>query len=174
MLFRSNKMKVLLAVDDSNASSQAVKYLAKLLKPDDLVLMVAVVEEPSVWNSPIDTTSFMEILNDLKDYMKDVMKDYGKIFAESNIPFQRMIGTGHVGEVICDQAEELLVDLVVTGRRHLGAVPRVVFGSESSYILHHSPCSVLVIRSHEEPKPKKKKAPETVGEVVHIPNFYTL
>ena len=48
-------------------------------------------------------------------------------------------------DAVLDVAEEIDADLVVVGSRGLGAGRRLLRGSVSTTIMHHAPCSVLVV-----------------------------
>jgi nucleotide-binding universal stress UspA family protein len=68
--------------------------------------------------------------------------------------FQRMeplIVVGHAGDEIVREIAADRTDLVVVGARRQGAVRRLLLGSTSEHVLAHAPCSVLVIRGHEQP-----------------------
>jgi len=58
-----------------------------------------------------------------------------------------------IGEVdleIVALAEELGVDLIVTGSRGLGGVRRALMGSVSDSVVRHAHCPVLVVRPEKE------------------------
>jgi nucleotide-binding universal stress UspA family protein len=50
------------------------------------------------------------------------------------------------GRRICEFAESEEIDLIVMGRRGLSGVNEFLMGSVSNYVLHRSPCSVLVYK----------------------------
>jgi nucleotide-binding universal stress UspA family protein len=53
--------------------------------------------------------------------------------------------TSHPSSTICDFAQSCYADLIVMGGRgHLGSKERFL-GSVSSYVVHHAPCSVLLV-----------------------------
>ena len=54
---------------------------------------------------------------------------------------------GEPGRVICETAREWEVDLIVVGRRGYSGLNELILGSVSSYVLHSTPCSVLVVQS---------------------------
>ena len=58
-------------------------------------------------------------------------------------------GVGRPDAEIVRVAEELGAGLVVVGSRGLGPVRRAVMGSVSGSVVHHSHCSVLVVRDHD-------------------------
>ncbi|NNE95089.1 MAG: universal stress protein [Acidimicrobiales bacterium] len=49
-------------------------------------------------------------------------------------------------DAVLDTADEVGADLIVVGSRGEGAAKRLIHGSVSTKVLHHAPCSVLVIR----------------------------
>ncbi|XP_052286059.1 putative universal stress protein SAUSA300_1656 isoform X2 [Dreissena polymorpha] len=53
------------------------------------------------------------------------------------------------GQAIVDFAEQSKATFIVTGTRGMGKFRRTVMGSVSDYIVHHSPCPVLVCRQKE-------------------------
>ncbi|MGB0563174.1 MAG: universal stress protein [Spirulinaceae cyanobacterium] len=53
---------------------------------------------------------------------------------------------GESGRYICDLAESWQADLVIMGRRGRSGLTEMLMGSVSNYVLHHAPCSVLVVQ----------------------------
>lgn len=52
---------------------------------------------------------------------------------------------GDPAEAIIDVAADRDADLIVVGARGLGAVSRLMHGSVSTKVAHHSPCDVLIV-----------------------------
>ncbi len=57
---------------------------------------------------------------------------------------------GDVGRAICEQAKSWQADLVMVGSHGRKGLGEMLLGSVSNYVMHHAPCSVLVVH---EPKP---------------------
>jgi nucleotide-binding universal stress UspA family protein len=53
---------------------------------------------------------------------------------------------GDPARSICDVADTLAVDLIVVGRRGYIGLNELLMNSVSNYVLHHAPCSVLVVQ----------------------------
>ncbi|MCU0566721.1 MAG: universal stress protein [Oculatellaceae cyanobacterium Prado106] len=53
---------------------------------------------------------------------------------------------GIPGNCICDLARSWSADMIVLGRRGHQGLTEVVLGSVSNYVLHHAPCSVLIVQ----------------------------
>jgi len=54
---------------------------------------------------------------------------------------------GNPGRSICDVAKTQAVDLIIVGRRGYRGLNELWMGSTSNYVVHHAPCSVLVVQS---------------------------
>jgi nucleotide-binding universal stress UspA family protein len=54
---------------------------------------------------------------------------------------------GSPGKTICTIAKNWGADLIVMGRRGLSGVEEFLVGSSSNYVMHHAPCSVLVVQA---------------------------
>jgi len=74
-------------------------------------------------------------------------------------------GMGSAGPVLCEFAREAGVDLIVLGRRGRSGLNELLLGSVSNYVLHHAPCSVLVI--HRQPEARAKTASEPHVQTVN-------
>ncbi len=53
---------------------------------------------------------------------------------------------GDAGKEVCNLASEWDADLILLGRRGHRGITEIVIGSVSNYVLHHAPCSVLVVQ----------------------------
>lgn len=53
---------------------------------------------------------------------------------------------GEAGTQLCELAREWIADLIVVGRRGRTGLAEAFLGSVSNYVVHHAPCSVLVIQ----------------------------
>jgi nucleotide-binding universal stress UspA family protein len=77
----------------------------------------------------------------LKHYQDEALS-YG-VSAESNYE------VGEPGHQLCNAAREWGADLIVIGRRGKSGLTEALLGSVSNYVVHHAPCSVLVIQDVE-------------------------
>ena len=53
---------------------------------------------------------------------------------------------GDPGPEICEVARQWRVNLIVMGRRGRQGLTEMVLGSVSNYVIHHAPCSVLIVQ----------------------------
>lgn len=57
---------------------------------------------------------------------------------------------GEPGRNICELARTWQADLIVMGRRGCSGFSEFLLGSVSNYVLHHAPCSVLILQGQVE------------------------
>lgn len=76
---------------------------------------------------------------------KDWLQTYTEQATAMGIPTESKCQVGHPGSLIRDLAKNWNADLIVMGRRGLSGLQEVFLGSVSNYILHHAPCSVLIV-----------------------------
>ncbi|MGV2826696.1 universal stress protein [Myxosarcina sp. GI1(2024)] len=76
---------------------------------------------------------------------KDWLQTYVEQATVRGIPTESQCEVGHPGALIRNWAKDWNADLIVMGRRGLSSLQEVFLGSVSNYILHHAPCSVLIV-----------------------------
>jgi len=54
---------------------------------------------------------------------------------------------GDAADAIIDVAEEQRADLIVVGNKGMTGAKRFLLGSVPNKVSHHSPCSVLIVRT---------------------------
>jgi len=150
-------MKVLVALDGSAASDQALAKAIAIAKPiqGHLILLTVIEPLPSYMPSVIMPTGDWLTLDNLPDgeFAKRVVQagqetlaHAQKVCADHQVACQTRLEIGAPREVICSVARQEQPDILVVGSRGLGSLERLVLGSVSDYVVHHAPCPVLVVR----------------------------
>lgn len=62
------------------------------------------------------------------------------------IPAECSQSSGDPGKMICEAAANWEADAIVMGRRGRSGLQEMLLGSVSSYVLHHAPCSVMIVQ----------------------------
>jgi len=142
-------MKILLAVDGSDHSLEAVHALKYFAQAEQLTLLHALNVAGSV--RPMIVTK-----GDMEEYVahEQSMREEGERLldrVQSLLPLHAGPSTKHLragspAEVIVSMAEELNADLIVMGARGLGPIKERVFGSVSHHILTLAPCATLIVQ----------------------------
>lgn len=72
------------------------------------------------------------------------------LFPEINLNITNAVVRGSPGQVVVEEAERWGADLIVVGSHGYGFWSRTLLGSVSQAIVHHAPCSVLVVRKNKK------------------------
>ena len=147
-------MRILLATDGSNYAKMAAKKVCEFI-PDNGDIQIRIVSvtetvtpmEPAPFGVPGDYYS--RITKDIKKASENFVADAKKIIEENfqgNLEIETDVLRGFPKETIVEEAKEWEADLIVVGSHGYGFWERMLLGSVSDAIIHHAPCSVLIVR----------------------------
>jgi nucleotide-binding universal stress UspA family protein len=152
--------KILVAVDNSERNKSVFESAVSLAKTTGATLMLLhILSEEEVSYPLVPTYTYYPILED-RDYeiyqeRLSEYKQWGIDFLQSLTQKATAVGvkteftqlTGNPGRTICQLADTWSADLIVVGSRGLKGIKEMFLGSVSNYVTHHSPCSVLIVRT---------------------------
>ena len=151
--------KILLAIGDSSESQAILAAgltFAEKLGAEILILHVINPLSPTGF-SPLVGGMF-PIVNDiaLEQYAKEWkeyeqrgierLRTYAAQAKDSGIKVEVLQNYGDSGSMICETAKNWSADSIVMGRNQKSMLSEIFLGSTSNYVLHHAPCSVMVIQ----------------------------
>ena len=151
-------MKVLLATDGTKHSKAAVETIGNLkLSDGDEIKVVTVIDMAiptgiDMYAGYVPNT--VELEKAVRENAEKTVEDTSKLIAESvanekiTVVSDILIGSPESRIVEC--AEEYQADLVVVGSHGYNRWERLLLGSVSDSVVHHAPCSVLVVRTQSE------------------------
>jgi nucleotide-binding universal stress UspA family protein len=136
-------LKIVFAFDGSSEARDALKCLS-WFKQDDLevVLVSVAAKGPALDDKGDAVDADPAEVNAARQAVTDVALH----LSGQGIPCEPRILVGDPPEEIIRLARAEQANLIITGRRGLSTVRRVMFGSVSSKILSDAPCPVLVGR----------------------------
>lgn len=144
--------KIMVAVDGSKEAELAFKKAVNVARRNDSELLLAHV---------IDTRAFQTIssldglmMEQASEMAKQTLADYQKMANDSGVSkVKAIIEYGSPKSVIAKELPDTeKVDLIMLGATGLNAVERLFIGSVSEYVIRHSVCDVLVVRTDLENK----------------------
>lgn len=154
------RMKLLLAVDDSECSAAAIRELARRPWPRDTQVRVlsvmtedpgapppgvavpsAPLEEVPPW--PVGTLGTERLMNEA---VRRIAQAAADALAPTGLAIEVKVREGAPGAEIVSEAREYGADLIVVGSHGYGPIKRALLGSVASYVTNHAPCSVQVVR----------------------------
>jgi nucleotide-binding universal stress UspA family protein len=142
-------MKILLAVDDSQYSADAVEGVAaRPWPPGTTVRVLSAVDIAPVAAKPLFIASI-----DIDNMRQEITGRYEELTAraadalrESGLIAETVVREGDPRSVIVDEAKDWSADLIVVGSHGYSGIKRWLLGSVAQSVVSHAPCSVEVVR----------------------------
>lgn len=146
-------MRILITTDGSDFSKAAVEKCCQMVvKPDETAIKIVSVYE---FLLPLDAfptpTEFSEKLeNSAREQAESFAEQSAAIirenFPNSKIDLTIQVSMGAPDQILLETAKEWKADLIVVGSHGRGFWGRMLLGSVTDALIHHAPCSVLVVR----------------------------
>jgi nucleotide-binding universal stress UspA family protein len=152
------KMKILIATDGSDYSKAAVEECCRtIIRPENAdVLIVSAFEDTyAITAEPFAISAeyyqkLAEGLNEMASgFVEDAEKTIRECFPAADFAVSTEVLRGSPDQQIIEKAKEWGADLIVVGSHGRGFWGRLL-GSVSNGVVHHAPCSVLVVRKQRD------------------------
>lgn len=150
-------MKILFATDGAKQSSAAIDMLKKFrLEAGDEIRVVSVIDMAvplavDIYGGYLPDTSDLEktAKENTERILTDTASALREFFSDPEIKISTELLFGSPESRIVETADEMKPGLIVVGSHGYKAWERVLLGSVSESVLHHVPCSVLIVRTHD-------------------------
>jgi nucleotide-binding universal stress UspA family protein len=145
-------MKILIAVDSTDVSHEAVLVAKQFFPNDEHVVLSAASVTPYALAEPIGGGVFTMGVSEEMIEASEERADRAISDAQQDLD-EDAVGTmvlGSPGPTICTEAAEIGADVIVIGRRSKSWMSRLFDPSVSEYVIKNSPCPVLVVRESDE------------------------
>ncbi|HBC90377.1 MAG TPA: universal stress protein [Lactococcus sp.] len=140
---KENYKNVLVAVDGSEQSNQAIQEAVEISKKNQASLLVVHVKDVAqLYGSAYIMPT---VLEEAEKQSAEILDEAGKIIGDK-VEYKTFQVSGSPKKEIVDFAEANDVDLIVLGSTGKGAIDRVLVGSTASYVVNHAPCNVMVVK----------------------------
>lgn len=148
-------MKIVIGTDGSEFSRRALEQACELAKRwGEVSFRVIAVYEPQapVAAEPYGLSpEYFEQLdryarNRAEDNARDAAELINGKFPDGSVTVNTEVTLGRPARVIVEAAENWPADMIIVGSHGHGFWGRLALGSVSDAILHHAPCSVLIVR----------------------------
>ncbi|HYX15633.1 MAG TPA: universal stress protein [Nostoc sp.] len=135
--------KILVAVDDSPATTTVFAKALELAQTDAAQLMIG--HSIELASSSQVTVNLIKLEIETQQ-AQSLLQAYYQKAKKQGIIAEFSYQTGDPGTNICDLARTWGADLIVLGRRRLKGFAELLAGSVSNHVVHHAPCSVLIVQ----------------------------
>ena len=162
--------RMLVALDNSDTSVAVFRRALEMAEATESTLMLLHVHNPGEPGAP-EPPFVLGV-----DYGADISQELWESYREQRYLYEQAqvnhlaelaqsaqsIGVaaeytfngGNPGRLICELATNWDADLILMGRRGHSGLSELVIGSVSNYVMHHAPCSVLIIQGSKERSPE--------------------
>jgi nucleotide-binding universal stress UspA family protein len=148
-------MKILLPVDGSKHSLNAVRYVAERLWPSledaEITLLHVHSRVPPRAASAVGRAVVEAYY---RSETETALKDAKKLLDHRGIPYSALRQPGYPGKVIPEYAESMGADLLVMGSHGLGAAKGLLLGSVTQAVIANCKTPLLVVRDGQLPPEK--------------------
>ena len=139
------------AVEQAQLNQSALKLLHCIPREMMAEPTFPMTYEPSLQPSPTISgyqTQQIIVEQQIED-AQALLERYRQEALNQGVPTEADYPVGEPGHLVCESAKEWEADLIVVGRRGRSGLAEALLGSVSNYVVHHAPCSVLVIQEVE-------------------------
>jgi nucleotide-binding universal stress UspA family protein len=158
-------MQILLAVDGSEYSSNAVDQLSSRPWPPDAKVRVMHViptefVAPAMFapppalatgpSSPLWPEALMETRKEFQDQASLLVDSVANDLASQGFQVETIVREGDARAEIIEEAKSWPADLIVIGSHGYTGLKRLLLGSVAQSVVSHAPCSVEVVRGKHE------------------------
>lgn len=142
-------MKVLLAIDGSAPSQDAIEAVAERPWPGGSTLRILSVIQPytpPVTEMVLASATLEDIRQRQTQEAKELTRQARERLAGTGLSLDTAVSEGDPRTAIVDAAKEWQADLIVVGSHGRTGLTRLVMGSVAQTVVAHAHCSVEVVR----------------------------
>jgi nucleotide-binding universal stress UspA family protein len=159
-------MKILIATDGSEFSETVVKTSCELLKNcENTVVKIVSAFEPPLLVAAAPYAVPVAYNPNLEKRMRDAAEKWVgenerqmlECLPDLKNDLTTQVLRGSPERAIVEEAEKWGADLIIVGSHGYGFWERVFLGSVSNAVVHHAPCSVLVVRKDKKIASSKER-----------------
>lgn len=148
-------MKVLVATDGSNASKSVIEATcAAIVKPEETSVKIISAIEPIAPMAAEPFAVSAEYYGEIEAQANEHAKEFTaeavsrlKEICPNMADVSSEVFRGGAAQTIVETATDWDADLIIVGSHGYGFWSRALLGSVSNSVVHHAPCSVLVVRT---------------------------
>jgi universal stress protein A len=152
--------RILVPVDFSDTSLQALDYAIEFGKPFKPEIVVVFVVEPIYFTAPTDlyapTANVGMLLDEQRRIGREQLARLGADLKKRRVEARTVLQTGTAFQVITDTAKRLKADLIVMATHGRTGLSHVLLGSVAERVVRTAQCPVLTVRGGKRSAGKRK------------------
>jgi len=139
-------MKLLVALDGSEAADRAFQRALQLMKPGDHLVLLTITDLVHFFITSGSVGSVEQLKKGMKERAGALLKQYAEKATSQSVEYSTVEAEGNVREVICDQIVSLGVNIILIGQVGLSVSKSISIGSTSDYVIRNATCDVLLVK----------------------------
>ena len=141
-------MRILVGVDDSKFSEDAVRAIVAQFRPQGAQIRVLHVLQPVAVSAPPQmSANYAPELEDQGKRAEELVERLAKMLRTAGFQVDTRVEQGDIRLQLIDAAAEWNADLIVVGSHGRSAIPRLVLGSVAEFVARNADCSVEIVRA---------------------------
>lgn len=141
-------MKILLAVDDSSHSRDAMRAIRAQFSPRDTEVRVLHVLQPASLSAPPQMSpAYAPELREEGVQARALTGQMAEELRAAGFRAESAVQIGDVREEILRAASQWPAELIVVGSHGTGRLRHLVLGSVAEFVARHAPCSAQIVRA---------------------------
>lgn len=149
-------MKILLPLDGSEVSLQAVRQVISMVRQGlQAEVVLANVQEPAHLYEMVMAADPALIARASAQAGAKALKAGEALLRHAGIGYTSEVATGDPAHTLIDIVERFACDMVVMGARDKGSLRSALLGSVSHEVLHAARVPVMLIKPSEEAEPEE-------------------
>ena len=147
-------MKILVPVDGSDLSLQAVRFALRMAQEGlDAQVVLANVQEPATLYELV-VAHDPQVIGDISAAAgAHTLAAAQALLDQAHVAYQCEVATGDPAHTLIDIVERYQCDLVVMGASGMSALRSAFLGSVSNEMLHAAGVPVMIVKAAPEPDP---------------------
>lgn len=150
-------MRILITTDGSDFSTAAVEKACeivadaartefKIVSVYEFALPLDVFPSPDEFHEKLETNARQQA----EEFAESAANIVRSRFPDNTPSIETEVAPGAPEQVVVETAREWNADMIVVGSHGRGFWERMLLGSTTDALVHHAPCSVLVVRRKSE------------------------
>jgi nucleotide-binding universal stress UspA family protein len=141
-------MKILVGVDDSKFSEEALRAIVAQFRPQSTeIRLLHVLQSIAISAPPQMSARYAPELEDQGKQARELLDRAAKTLRSAGFKVDTAIEKGDVRLKIIDSAAEWNADLIVIGSHGRSDIPRLLLGSVAEFVARNALCSVEIVRA---------------------------
>jgi universal stress protein A len=153
--------RILIPVDFSDDSLNALAYGRELAKPMGAELTILYVVEPIYYATPADmyvaTPNMASLLDEQRRVGIEQLARLAADLKKKGVRHRTMLDTGVPAQVIVETARRRRCDLIIMATHGRTGLVHMLMGSVAEKVVRTAPCPVLTVRHGAAKRPRRKR-----------------